>query len=151
MNATTADFAATTRWAGILDKPDFPGGVEDISQLSASGFDNGDVPSWSVAQQKFLPVALPATPTPPAPITVLNGFSYWEPGVIASFGLAATIIPVPGANFGSCPMVGAPYNLLGALVSASITNFGFLTVYVWNLTPSSITLAAGTWKVKVIV
>lgn len=151
MNATTADFAATTRWAGILDKPLFPGSVEDISQLTATGFSDGNLPSWSVAQKKFIPVPPPVAPLPPAPITVLNGFSYWTPGVIASFGLATTIIPVPGANFGSCPMVGAPYNLMGALVSASITGFGFLTVYVWNFTPSSITLAAGTWRVKVIV
>lgn len=149
MNATTADFAATTRWAGILDKPLFPGAVEDISQLTANGYADGQVP---VAKSgKFIPGNQPIIPVPPSPITVLNGFSFWTPGVIASFGLATTIIPVPGANFGSCPMVGAPYNLLGALVSASITGFGFLTVYVWNLTPSSITLAAGTWRVKVIV
>lgn len=149
MNATTADFAATTRWAGILDKPLFPGSVEDISQLTANGYADGQIPIAKGG--KFVAGNQTVAPLPPAPITVLNGFSYWTPGVIASFGLATTIIPVPGANFGSCPMVGAPYNLMGALVSASITGFGFLTVYVWNFTPSSITLAAGTWRVKIIV
>ena len=62
MKVTRADWAATAPWDGITGKPDFPGGVTDIGQLTAEGFEVGQVPLWN--GHNFVGYTIPAAPTP---------------------------------------------------------------------------------------
>lgn len=61
MIAQRANWAATTPWAGITGKPEFPSVfVTDIGQLTGAGFTNGQVPVWNSAQGKFVPYTIPS-------------------------------------------------------------------------------------------
>lgn len=54
MNAQSADFAATTPWSGITNKPaTFP---SDPSQLAPAGATNQSLLIWSAARRKWVPI-----------------------------------------------------------------------------------------------
>ncbi len=61
-----ADWAATTPWSGITDKP-ASFGASDIGQLTGIGYADGQIPVYSIASGRFRPGARNPSPTPVPP------------------------------------------------------------------------------------
>ncbi len=74
----------------------------------------------------------------------------WNPGTLAA-GAGATSSPVAvsGAAFGDFVHVAAPYDLQGVLAVAYVSSAGNVSVRLQNQTGASVTLASGSWNVRV--
>lgn len=64
-------------------------------------------------------------------------------------GQTTAVYAVAGAVLGQFVKVAAPYTLQGLVVEAYVSSAGNVTIVFFNQTGSSVTLASGTWNVKV--
>lgn len=79
-----------------------------------------------------------------------DGTATWNPGAIASgSGLTSSVFTVSGAALGDFARVAAPYSLQGVLATAYVSAADSVLVRLHNATGASVTLASGTWRVRV--
>lgn len=74
----------------------------------------------------------------------------WQPCVMQPGGASAQDVLVPGATIGDQVIVGPPYNVDWCLFSGYVRAASTVRILVLNLGPSSLTLASGSWKVRVV-
>lgn len=75
----------------------------------------------------------------------------WTPGTIASAsGLTSSAQSLSAAALGDFAIVAAPYDLQGLVATAYVNAAGNVKVRLNNLTGAAVTLAAGTWRVRLI-
>ncbi|MDR3425301.1 MAG: DUF2793 domain-containing protein [Alphaproteobacteria bacterium] len=81
----------------------------------------------------------------------IDGTVVWNPGAIAtSAGMTSSALTVTGAALGDLAIVAAPYDLQGVQATAYVNAANSAVIRLTNLTGSSVTLASGTWRVRVI-
>jgi hypothetical protein len=74
----------------------------------------------------------------------------WNPGTIANNGgVTSSAVTVTGAALGNLAQVAAPYDLQGLTATAYVNAANAAVVRLQNLTGASVTLASGTWRVRV--
>ncbi len=75
----------------------------------------------------------------------------WAPETIAhSSGASSSAISVTGASLGDMAVVSAPYDLQGIQAAAYVSAADTAVIRLSNLTGAGVTLASGTWRVRVI-
>jgi Protein of unknown function (DUF2793) len=75
----------------------------------------------------------------------------FNPGAITSgSGILSAAITNTGAALGDFAMVAAPYDLQGLDATAYVSAANTVKIRLSNLTGSTVTLASGTWRVRVI-
>lgn len=80
----------------------------------------------------------------------LDGTFSWNPGLIANgSGLTSASVTVTGAAFGDFVQVAAPYSLQGVTATAFVSAANTALVRLQNSTGAGVTLASGTWRVRV--
>lgn len=85
-----------------------------------------------------------ATPT-------LDAITTWNPGAITnSSGVTSSAITVTGAALGDFVMVATPYDLQGIDATAYVNAANSVKIRLNNLTGATVTLASGTWRVRVV-
>lgn len=80
----------------------------------------------------------------------LKGEFTWDPPSLATGERTNTDVTVTGAAFGDFVVVCAPYSLQLMTVTASVSADDTITIRLLNTTGSTINLASGTWRYKVI-
>jgi len=81
----------------------------------------------------------------------IDGTTTWNPGTVASAsGTTSSAITVTGAALGDFVMVAAPYDLQGVQATAYVNAANSIQIRLTNLTGSSVTLASGSWRVRVV-
>jgi hypothetical protein len=81
----------------------------------------------------------------------LDATATWNPGAVANAsGALSSAITVTGAALGDFVMVAAPYDLQGLSATAYISSANNVKISLGNLTGGSVTLASGTWRVRVV-
>jgi hypothetical protein len=74
----------------------------------------------------------------------------WDPASMANAtGLTSPAVAVPGAAFGDCVDVCAPYDLAGVTAAAYVSGADAVKVRLHNGTGAAVNLASGAWKVVV--
>lgn len=74
----------------------------------------------------------------------------WNPGTLANgSGATSAAVTVTGAVFGDFAQVAAPYDLQGVLATAYVNAANTVAVRLQNQTGGGVTLASGTWRVRV--
>ncbi len=74
----------------------------------------------------------------------------WDPGTLANGdGATSSAIAVSGAAFGDFVQLSAPYDLQGVLAMAYVTSAGSVAIRLQNQTGASVTLASGSWSVRI--
>lgn len=80
----------------------------------------------------------------------LEASQSWTPGIIAAgTGVSSTAVSVSGAAFGDLVAVAAPYDLQGAMATAYVSAANTVVIRLQNGTGASVTLGAGSWKIRV--
>lgn len=80
----------------------------------------------------------------------LNGSVTFNPGTMLTLAnVVSSGITVTGAALGNYVQVSAPYDLQGVTVTGYVSASNTVKIVVFNGTSGSITLASGTWKVRV--
>ena len=75
----------------------------------------------------------------------------WNPGAITnSSGALSSALTVTGAALGDFAMVAAPYDLQGLDATAYVSAANNVKIRLSNLTGSTVTLASGTWRVRIV-
>lgn len=133
-----ADWAASTPWNGISDKP-ASFGASDIGQLTGDGYSDGQIPVFNRASGRFrpgsrnpAPAPTPPTPTPGIPteiavemdVPTLHALQmYYEDfDFVGAFPGHPVIV---GASFTN-PYVGISATIVDLnVVRISVVNFGF--------------------------
>jgi hypothetical protein len=81
----------------------------------------------------------------------IDATTTWTPGAVATAsGVTSSAITVTGAALGDLAMVAAPYDLQGIQATTYVSAANTAVIRLTNLTGSSVTLASGTWRVRVI-
>ena len=81
----------------------------------------------------------------------LDGTFTWNPGTLTNgSGATSSAVTVTGAALGDFARVAAPYDLQGVLATAYVSAANTVVVRVQNATGGSVTLASGTWRVRVV-
>ena len=81
----------------------------------------------------------------------LDATTTFNPGTIAnSSGVTSSAITVTGAALGDFVMVAAPYDLQGIDATAYVSAANTVKIRLNNLTGAGVTLASGTWRVRVV-
>ena len=81
----------------------------------------------------------------------LEASATFNPGSIsASTGVTSSGITVTGAAFGDFVIVAAPYDLQGVSATAYVSASNTVKIQLNNLTGGSVSLASGTWHVRVL-
>ena len=81
----------------------------------------------------------------------LDAMTTWTPGAIANAaGLTSSALTVTGAALGDLAMVSAPYDLQGIQATAYVNAANSVVIRLTNLTGATVTLASGSWRVRVI-
>lgn len=81
----------------------------------------------------------------------LDATTTYNPGAISTgSGATSSAITVTGAALGDFVMVAAPYDLQGIDASAYVSASNTVKIRLNNLTGSTVTLASGTWRVRVV-
>lgn len=82
--------------------------------------------------------------------TSLRATATFNPGGISNGGtVISSAIAVTGAVMGDYVRCSAPYDMAGAVATAYMYSAGNVKITVSNTTGGTVTLASGTWKVKV--
>ncbi|MDD5587274.1 MAG: DUF2793 domain-containing protein [Alphaproteobacteria bacterium] len=80
----------------------------------------------------------------------LDGTFTWNPGTLANgSGATSAAVTVAGAAFGDFVQVAAPYDLQGVLATAYVSAANTVVARLQNQTGGGVTLASGTWRVRV--
>ena len=104
--------------------------------------------AWTQNESKLLYFTGSAWATLAAPYFE-NTFS-WNPGAIANgSGVTSSAVTATGAALGDFACVAAPYDLQGVIATAYISAADTAVVRLQNQTGGSVTLASGTWRVRV--
>lgn len=74
----------------------------------------------------------------------------WQPCTMQPGGASAQDVLVPGATVGDQVIVGPPYNMDWCLFSGYVRAQNTVRILVFNLGPSSLSLASGAWNVRVL-
>ena len=75
----------------------------------------------------------------------------FNPGTIStSSGVTSSAFTVTGAALGDFAMVAAPYDLQGVDATAYVSAANNVKIRLSNLTGTGVTLASGTWRVRVV-
>jgi len=81
----------------------------------------------------------------------IDATTIWNPGTIAaSSGATSSALAASGAAFGDFAIVAAPYSLQGVQATAYVSAADTVVIRLTNLTGAGVTLASGTWRVRVI-
>jgi hypothetical protein len=81
----------------------------------------------------------------------IDATTTWNPGAITnSSGALSPAITVTGAALGDFAMVAAPYDLQGLDAGAYVSAANTVKIRLSNLTGATVTLASGTWRVRVV-
>lgn len=74
----------------------------------------------------------------------------WNPGTVANgAGLSSAAVTVTGAALGDFVRVAAPYDLQGVVATAYVNAANSVVARLQNGTGGGVTLASGTWRVRV--
>lgn len=74
----------------------------------------------------------------------------WTPGSVANgSGVTSAAITVTGAALGDFAAVAAPYDLAGLQATAYVSAANTVVIRVTNATGATVSLVAGTWRVRV--
>jgi hypothetical protein len=89
------------------------------------------------------------------PVTLVSDLLYHEetfdpPSIAAGSGAESSDITVPGAKVGDTVEVAAPYSLQGIMASGYVSADDKVKIVLFNPTGSSIDLAEGKWRIKVL-
>lgn len=81
----------------------------------------------------------------------LDATATFNPGAITNAsGILLSAITVTGAALGDFVQVAAPYDLQGIDATAYVSAANTVKIRLSNLTGSTVTLASGTWRVRVV-
>lgn len=81
----------------------------------------------------------------------IDATTTWNPGAIANAsGASSSALTVTGAALGDFAVVAAPYDLQGVQATAYVNAANSAIIRLNNLTGASVTLASGSWRVRVI-
>ncbi|MDE2029609.1 MAG: DUF2793 domain-containing protein [Alphaproteobacteria bacterium] len=81
----------------------------------------------------------------------IDATATWNPGTIAAgAGATSAALTVTGAALGDFAMVAAPYDLQGVQATAYVDAANAAVIRLDNLTGAAVTLASGTWRVRVV-
>ncbi|MGB9154216.1 MAG: DUF2793 domain-containing protein [Alphaproteobacteria bacterium] len=81
----------------------------------------------------------------------IDATTVWNPGTITNAsGVTSSALTVTGAALGDLAIVAAPYDLQGLQATVYVNAANAAVIRVNNLTGASVTLASGTWRVRVI-
>lgn len=81
----------------------------------------------------------------------LDATTTWNPGAIGnSSGATSSAITATGAALGDFVMVAAPYDLQGIDATAYVSATNTVKIRLNNVTGGSVTLASGTWRVRIV-
>lgn len=81
----------------------------------------------------------------------IDAATTWAPGTLANgAGVSSSAIAVSGAAFGDFVLVCAPYDPQGVLVCGYVSSSGNVVIRVHNATGASVTLASGSWKIRIV-
>ena len=77
--------------------------------------------------------------------------SSWTPGTISTgSGVTSAALVLTGAALGDFAIVAAPYDLQGLVATACVSAANTVKIRLNNLTGATVTLAAGSWRVRVL-
>ncbi len=147
-----ADWAATTPWLGITDKP-ASFGVSDIGQLTGIGYADGQVPVYSISSGRFrpgsrnpTPTPVPPTPTPgiPTEITVT-----WDAPSLHALQTATEDFYFPGVLPSQPIAVGASFTDQNVQISATVVDANTVRITVTNLGLADLDLDDGFYRLRV--
>jgi hypothetical protein len=145
-----ADWAATTPWDGITNKP-ASFGVSDIGGLTAIGYSDGQIPVYSHAAGRFRPgsrLAPSPTPTPtPAP-TESEVALTWDVPNLHALQTATEDFYIPGVFVSHPVVIGAPFDDQNVQFSGSVVDLNMVRISVTNLGLADVDLATGIWRVR---
>ncbi|MDD4616063.1 MAG: DUF2793 domain-containing protein [Alphaproteobacteria bacterium] len=80
----------------------------------------------------------------------IDGTLAWTPGTVAAgAGATSSAVTVTGAALGDLATVAAPYDLQGLQATAYVSATDTAVIRLTNLTGASVSLGAGTWRVRV--
>lgn len=75
----------------------------------------------------------------------------WNPGAITTgTGVTSAAITLTGAALGDFVQVAAPYDLQGVTATAYVSAVNTVKIRLNNLTGATVTLASGTWRVRLM-
>jgi hypothetical protein len=81
----------------------------------------------------------------------IDATTTWAPGTVTNAsGITSSALTVTGAALGDLTIVSAPYDLQGIQATAYVNAANTAVIRLTNLTGASVTLASGTWRVRVI-
>lgn len=147
-----ADWAATTPWAGITDKP-AGFGASDIGQLTGIGYADGQIPVYNRSSGRFRPGSrTPPSPTPaptPTPGPVTEIAVTWDVPNLHALQTATEDFYFVGA-FVSMPVaVGAPFDNQFVQISGSVVDLNVVRVTVTNMDLADLDLGEGIWRLRI--
>ena len=145
-----ADWAASCPWDGITGKP-ASFGPTDISQLTANGYSNGQVPG--AVAGRFRPLTLP-TPTPaptptPTPGIPSKIWVSWDAPSIEPLQSAYEDFEFAGATPGMAVCAGAPLDQTFVNVSAYCFESGSVRIVVTNMSRETVDLGVGSYQLVI--
>lgn len=147
-----ADWAATTPWDGITDRP-ASFGVSDIGGLTGNGYADGQIAVYNRAAGRFrpgsrtLPVPAP-TPTPtPGPPTEI--FVTWDVPSLHALQTATEDFYLNGSFVSQPVIVGAPFSDQFVQVSATIVDMNIARISVTNMGLADLDLGEGIWRLRI--
>lgn len=150
VRADWANEAGSVDWANIKNKPG-SFGATDISELTAKGYRNGQVPS--AASQRLVPTTLPTpsptpepTPTPGIPSKI---WVSWDAPSIEPLQSAYEDFDFPGATPGMAVCVGAPLDQTFVNVTAYCFEASSVRIVVTNMSLQTIDLGEGSYQLVI--
>lgn len=147
-----ADWAASTPWDGITNKP-ASFGASDIGQLTGIGYADGQVPVYNRTAGRFRPGSrsIPASTTPTTP--PLPGFSElwvtWDVPSLHALQTATEDFYFVGAMPSQPVIVGAPFDDQFVQISSSVVDLNVARITVTNLGLADLDLGSGQWRLRV--
>lgn len=147
-----ADWAATTPWGGITDKP-ASFGVSDIGGLTGNGYADGQIAVYNRASGRFRPGSRSVTPTPTPVTPPLPGFSeLWVPWDVPSLHALQTATEdfyFVGVMVSQPVIVGAPFDDQFVQISASAVDTNMARISVTNMGLADLDLGEGQWRLRI--
>lgn len=144
---TRADWAASTPWSGITDKPPAPpAGITDIGQLTGLGYQNGQYPRFNILTGRFHPATLPPTPAPtptpgPGTFTIVS----WDTPSLLPLQSAWEDFTVLGAYISQPIYLGTPFPDAFILAVATVPEANVVRITVTNMSLTTVDLGEGSW------
>jgi hypothetical protein len=147
-----ADWAATTPWEGITNKP-ATFGATDIGQLTGHGYSSGQVPVYNAASGRFLPGSRNPSPTPtppdPTPGIPTEIAVDWDVGNLHALQTATEDFDFVGAFPGHPVIVGASYTNDFVQISATVVDLNVVRISVTNMGIDDLDLDDGFYRLRI--